>query len=285
LRISRASDTFSKPVDAKRTFLENVDLIRQIARFVAQRHNLSREDAEELASTVMLKIVESDYEVVRKFEGRSTLRTYLTTIIQRVFLDERTARWGKWRPSAQARRLGPAAILFDQLVTRDGVAVTDAVAEVRNRYTDAPSIDQLRDLAATLPRRMSRQFVSDDHLDDVPASGSSSPLDERVEHDEVRRVEDALAAALQQISVEERVILTMRFQHDLSIAQIARLTGLEEKQLYYRLSAIMKVLRRELEARGVTRQEIVALVGAPAAQFEPIIEAGLVEKRVESPSQ
>jgi len=44
--------------------------------------------------------------LLAKFEGRSSLRTFLTVVIQRLFLDHRISAWGKWRPSAEARRGG-----------------------------------------------------------------------------------------------------------------------------------------------------------------------------------
>ena len=40
--------------------------------------------------------------VLRKFEVRSSLRTYLTVVVNRMYIDGRVKQWGKWRPSAIA---------------------------------------------------------------------------------------------------------------------------------------------------------------------------------------
>ena len=45
-------------------------------------------------------------------------------VIQRLFLDARIAKWGKWRPSVSARRLGGVAVLLERLLTRDGLSLT-----------------------------------------------------------------------------------------------------------------------------------------------------------------
>ena len=52
--------------------------------------------------------------------GRGSLNTYLRVVIERLVLDMRVTNWGKWRPSARARRLGAEAVLFEQLTVRDG---------------------------------------------------------------------------------------------------------------------------------------------------------------------
>src|SRR5215208_5464467 len=55
-------------------------------------------------------------QVRRRFERRSSLPTYVTVVIQRLFLDYRNRLWGKWRPSSDAKRLGPTAMLLERLV-------------------------------------------------------------------------------------------------------------------------------------------------------------------------
>ena len=69
--------------------------------------------------------------MLRRFEGRSSLTTYITVVVQRLFLDRRNRLWGKWRPSAEARRLGPTAVLLERLVSRDGWSAEQALETLR----------------------------------------------------------------------------------------------------------------------------------------------------------
>ena len=69
----------------ERQFLEHLAVIDQVVQFIGRRHRLPADAIEELQSAVHLKMIDNDYEVLRKFEGRSSIRTYLTAVVQRTF--------------------------------------------------------------------------------------------------------------------------------------------------------------------------------------------------------
>jgi RNA polymerase sigma factor (sigma-70 family) len=254
-------------VTYERLLLEHLGLIDDVVRFVARRHRLSRDETEELAGSIRLKIVENDYDVLRRFEGRSSLRTYITTVVQRHFLDSRAARWGKWRPCAHARRLGPLAVLLDQLLTRDGLTFDEAVQTLRSNKEFTASTEELHALSELLPQRPGRRLTAEEDLRNTPAPVSVE--DEAIHSidgpNQAERIDLALAAALNQLEPEDRLILKMRFEDDFQISRISRLLGLEQKPLYRRLDHVIKVLRRELEIRGVSREHVLSIVGHPAA--------------------
>ena len=87
----------------------HADTIESVIKAVCRRHRLTRDRADDLASRIHLKLIENDYAVLRQFQGRSSIRTYLVTVVERVLLDWRTGEWGKWRPCQEARRLGDLA--------------------------------------------------------------------------------------------------------------------------------------------------------------------------------
>src|SRR5262245_9404414 len=106
-------------------------LLAQVVRNVAKVGRLSRDDAEDFAQSVQLKFLERDYDVLRRFEGRSSLKTYLTVVVRRLLLDWQDHAYGKWRPTATALRLGPHAVQLERLVNRDAFTATEAVHHVR----------------------------------------------------------------------------------------------------------------------------------------------------------
>ena len=65
-------------------YLANVETIEGAIRFVCRRHRLGAPDAEEFAATVRLKLIDDDYAVLRKFQHRSSLRTFLVTVVSRL---------------------------------------------------------------------------------------------------------------------------------------------------------------------------------------------------------
>src|SRR5262245_31164113 len=80
----------------------NIRLVQRLARVTAVRARLSASEIDEFLSDVHLKLVSDDFAVLRSFRGRSRLTSFLLTVFQRLAFDFRNARWGRWRPSAEA---------------------------------------------------------------------------------------------------------------------------------------------------------------------------------------
>jgi antitoxin (DNA-binding transcriptional repressor) of toxin-antitoxin stability system len=138
-RSSRKIQT-TTPSDAPRNedlesfFLENLALIDRLTAFVSRKYSLTASEAEDFASVVKLNLIQDNYAVLRKFEHKSSLATYLTIVIQRQYLNQKIHDWGKWRPSVRARRKGDAAIFLERLVRRDGLGMREALEILRREY-------------------------------------------------------------------------------------------------------------------------------------------------------
>ena len=74
-------------VNAKELFESSLGLVEQVIAFICRRHRLYDARAEDFASYARLALIDSDYAILRKFQGRSSLGTYLTTVIHRLYLD------------------------------------------------------------------------------------------------------------------------------------------------------------------------------------------------------
>jgi RNA polymerase sigma factor (sigma-70 family) len=261
-------------VDYERLVVENLPLVDEIVRFIARRYRLSADQADELAAAARLKLVENEYGVLKQFEARSSLRTYLRTVIQRHFLDGRTAAWGKWRPSAIARRLGSEAVELDRLVTRDGMSFDEAAAVLLNRPGWETRREQLRAVMDQLPRRCVRRLQSDEGLAETAANGDSEDdwIREIDGSTSAARIDEALEAALQQLGEQDRLLLRMRFADGVRVTRMGRLLDIPQRQLYGRMESILRTLRRELEKRGVHRSHVDNIVGHSVAQLLPQID-------------
>jgi RNA polymerase sigma factor for flagellar operon FliA len=243
-------------------FLSNLAVIDSVVRYVCHRHKLGGSEAEDFGSEVKLRLVENDYEVFRRFKQRSRLRTYLTVVIQRIYLDYRNHLWGKWRPSAEAVRLGSLAIRLERLLARDGLRFDEACEALRTNEGVMATESDLAEIAVRLPQRSRRSFVGDDALESVAAMDGG--LDDRILSKErqatTRRVLSALSEAVQTLGDQDRLILRLKFQEGLGVADIARALHLEQKPLYRRVDALLQQLRAALEAAGIDRLEAVEIV-------------------------
>src|SRR6185436_19213940 len=127
----------------------------------------------EFASWARLRLIDNDCAILRKFEGRSSMRTFLITVVQRLFLDWRNAEWGKWRPTADARRVGPLAIELERLIIRDQLSFNEAVETLVARNM-AASREVCEAAWASLPQRPGRKTTDESVLLNVPAPGLAS---------------------------------------------------------------------------------------------------------------
>ncbi len=242
-------------------FLKHLSVIDAVVSFVCQRHRLTASELDDFRSEVRLRLVERDYEVFRRFQQRSSLRTYLTIVIQRIYLDYRNHLWGKWRPSAEARRLGPLAIRLETLLSREGLPFNQACEIMRTNEGVMATESDLAEIAIRLPSRQRRAIVGEEALAGVPGNAE---FDDRIlskeRQDAARRVAGALAGAVKLLGDQDRLILRLKFQEGLGVAQISRALHLEQKPLYRRLEALLQTLREALEAAGISRLEASTIV-------------------------
>lgn len=196
--------------------------------------------------------MENDYAAVRAFKGQSSLKTYLVTVVTHYFQDWQNARWGKWRPSAEARRLGPIAVQLETLTMRDQLTFEQAYETLRTDHGVTESRAELEAMAARFPARAPRTFVSDDGLEHtVGTLQADQPLAQRQAADSASVASKALDAALRALPNEDRVIIKLRFDHDTRVIDIAKALGLEQKALYRRIDKLLRDLRASLAANGV----------------------------------
>lgn len=247
------------------TYLQHLESIQRIAAFVARRGHLNADETGEFVQVVCVRLLEEDYSIIRKFEGRSSFSTYLTTVTLRLFHQWRVEMWGKWRPSAEAKRLGEKAITLERLITRDGFTFDEAVKTLTTRAGGAYTVAELEALYVRLPLRNPRPvIVPDDSVPEVAAVDAGA--DERVECRErersARRCAEALDAALKELDDEDRLILKLRYHHGCKAPEIARIVGIDQKKIYKRLDKLLAVLRRKLEAAGVSRADVDRLLGS-----------------------
>ena len=257
------------PQAPEERLLAHLDDVNRVVNTVAFTHRLSASEREELASLVRVKLVDNDYDVIRRFEGRSSFRSYLTVVVQRVLLDWRSQRWGKWRTSAAARRLGPVAVRLEALLYRDGRRLDDAI-EVLREMKIVESLDEITAFARQLRPRVGRREVSEDMARDVAVSGA---VEDRVLDGEAaemaRRAEEAMAAVLEELAPRAAVVLKMHFLEGCPIAEIARLLDTPQKPLYREVERILAALRRSLQAAGLSQSSVGHLLddGRLASHF------------------
>lgn len=245
LPVATALASGTAVIDSATLLTACLPAVRQALAFVSRRRRLSADEAQDLASDVYVRLLNHDAAVLRQYRGESSLTTFLVVVIERVLLDARIARAGKWRASARARRLGEVAIHLERFVFYDGLTLSEAGTMIRETLDASHSDDELHYLLILLPSRCRRRVVGERELLRVP-SGEASPED---------RLQDAAAAperlhvarALTRLPEEDRRIIGLRFTRGRRLCEIAREQGLDEKQIYRRFQRALAALRAEVQ--------------------------------------
>jgi RNA polymerase sigma factor for flagellar operon FliA len=250
-------------MNPEETYLQNLRTIERIAAFVARRHHLEASEAEEFVQEVRVRLLDDDYAIIRKYEGRSTFSTYLTTVIGRLFAQWRVEQWGKWRPSAEAKRLGDKAVTLERLLFRDGFTMSEAVRELTRPENSPYTASELEAIYLRLPARNSRPVVvSEEKVPDVITLEADAY--ERMEAgDRARSLRQSLQTIddlIKTMDAEDQLILQMRFWHGQRVPDIARALHLDQKKLYKRLDRLFLELRRGLESAGVSHEDMNGLL-------------------------
>ncbi|MGH7517280.1 MAG: sigma-70 family RNA polymerase sigma factor [Gemmatimonadales bacterium] len=234
-------------------FLGQLGWIERAAAAVCRRHGLSPDEAADFSAWAKLKLVENDYAVFARFRGESAITTYLVVVLAMLFRDYRARHWGRWRPSAAARRRGTVAVRLETLVYRDRVPLGQAAEMLRTSGQTELSDRDLAALLAELPARSAARTVQ---VGGDPADEPLAPdrADDFVAADDAEARQKAIGEALRRLPAEDQVLLRLRFWEGLSVADISRSLGLPQKPLYRRLDRAMAQARGLLEQAGMSRE-------------------------------
>lgn len=247
------------PAEHPRAWLEsNVTLVTRIAHQAGRRHRLPPQDRPDLVSIFWTHLAKDDHRVLRQFRGPAGIATYLRTVVDRLVLDHRTSLWGKWRPSARARRLGPHAEAFERLVLRDGRPPEEARAVVQSTMGHAVGSELVESASGWRSQRhlVSLDLVAGHCATTVDPLGAL--LDKRREQ-HGRLVGQRLRQTVGALTADDQQLIRMRHELGLKVSQIAAMLGADQKRLYRRYQFIHGQLRNSLAAAGISARDVAEI--------------------------
>ncbi|HEV7922107.1 MAG TPA: sigma-70 family RNA polymerase sigma factor [Thermoanaerobaculia bacterium] len=237
--------------------------IDRIITYVSRKSHLDATEAEDFASYVKLELIKDNYEIIRKFEGRSTFNTYLNTVIQHLFYQYRVRMWGKWRPSAEAKRLGAKAITLERLITRDNYSLDEATQVLTTGSAAGFTKMEIEAIYLRLPVRLPRPVLVSQAAPPDTVTSEEAADDRLMCRD---RQETGRAAAhlldeiMSELEPEDQLLLELRFWDGWKVPQIAEHLQMPGKKVYKRIDKLLSTLRGRLERAGVSRHVIKELL-------------------------
>lgn len=237
--------------------------IQKVAEITCRRNSVWGDDAEDFASLAAMKVIENDYAVLRQFQGKAELRTYLATVVVRRFYEWTRERWGRWRHSTRAEQLGETAKHLEALVYRDGYTLHEAAEVLRSRGALAESDAELRRLFAQLPVRTPHHAKAEHAgLDGITSDDETDGAVLDAERDErCRDVMEVLLRALSRLEPEDQILVRGRYGEGRSVADVARVLRREQMPLYRRSERLRNEIRAFMEASGVSGEDVRECIG------------------------
>jgi len=252
------------PLEALELLTANLGVIDRAVAYATRRYRLDPNDAEDFAAIVKLKLVENDYAIIRAYEERSRFSTYISIVVQRMALDFRTHAWGKWHSSAEAKRLGPLAVELERHLVRDGRTMDEALSVLSSRHEDVTR-ESLQSLAARLPQRAPRHrevaIEAAESVAVIRPSAVEEPVLDGERRQQSRRLSEVMADVLARLPEEERLVLQLRFEGGMTVAQIARMLNLDQRLLYRQIERRMRDIKTELVRNGIAPRDALDLIG------------------------
>ncbi len=257
------------PAPSPRALLEECsDWIAEFATAVGTRQRLPPEDVEDFVSWVVLRMMAKDHALLRSCRTPDRPLPFLRAVIRNLLKDYRNHLWGKWRPSAEARRFGPVAVHLERLHLRDGLEVTEAIEVLQRNFGCHMTAPELQLLAARLPRRPRRTTVKIDM--DLLSGGERA--DRRLWDGELRSRWDStrhvLDTALAQLDDEERTILRLHYQEGRTFARISRELRLDQRSLYTKRDRCLRRLREAFRRQGLRWADVVPCLGREGGESQ-----------------
>ncbi len=247
--------------DEHARFEDSLELIDTILERICARYKVHGEEQEDFSSWALLRLWEKRSSIWEGFEHKASFSTYLDTVVSNLLRDYRISKWGKWRPSAKARQLGPTAVELEAYLYRDRLAARDAI-EIMTRTNSpyAPARRELWEIVAQLPVRVERRPSMDSSLlEDVVADRRAvRAFDAAQDAAFGAEVADAMTVALRRLKPNQRDLLRERYLEQRKVVDIAARVGREPTPLYAQLSRSLKALRRHVEEQGVPGDAVAA---------------------------
>lgn len=227
-------------------------IIDRAIAYVCNKYGVPESDVEDFASSVKLKLLENGYEILRKYKGGG-FATFIGSTVRHLYLDQRIREWGKWRPSAEAQRLGRAAVELETLLFRDTRPLEQVVPIVAAHHQMAT--EEVRAMAGRLhPHYPRPRPVSLDDADD-----DTRPLEVADPHtfdpdynDIAHQAGEIIRRFLEALSEQERAVLRLRFFAGRSVIEIATSMKLDKNALYRQINRRWDEVRALLSDSGIS---------------------------------
>ncbi len=237
--------------------------------------------AEEAALYVINGLEQDNCRRMQGFSGRARLSTFIASISLRLLEDFSRKKFGRVRPPAWITALGGIWVMLFELLCLQRLSVVEAVETLMNRVASGHR-QQVEESAWTVLERVTNCGAHQGlevSLDNTESGKQKEVPDQQYDPEilllaEERKIlfrllfqhlaaeegdapdtEKSLSAMLQTpitMSAEERLLLKLCFQDELSVTRAGKMLGLNANQAHGKLRRLLARLRDDFERAGIS---------------------------------
>lgn len=226
-------------------------------------------EALELNNTVLDKLREKNFRVLRKFKGNARVTTYITAIISNQAVDLIRRKKGRARKKERAKKIGDLGLKIYEMVLVEGMDTSTAYGELKNKFgfkgtledmeTSVKKIKGKGKPAGEQPFKAGIRNLETGEV--IVADPRKNPEELTIEAQREEKLKEIINEVVSQLSGEERLILRMRFpvsedEAPKDIDRISGLLGISKKAVYHRVSRVLKKCREMIVNHGVNFNDI-----------------------------
>jgi RNA polymerase sigma factor (sigma-70 family) len=251
-------------MDAAEFYANQLKQIDEAISIICRKHGMFGDEAKDFAQHVHLHLIEKDFRILRAYKGNSSLKTYLHTVISRIFIDQVRV---KWHPSAEAKRIGETAVELEKLIYRNQYSVHEACQILAANPSTAIDENAAHDMLGRLHVKTQRLAKVDDSEERLLILPDPAPDPEnRIAHKQFlgkkRQMIAIIGNIIPSLSSEDKLLIKLLFLSGHKISEIARLQGKDDRQLYKKTQAILQKMREAVADAGIMESDIREILAA-----------------------
>ncbi|MEO5357379.1 MAG: sigma-70 family RNA polymerase sigma factor [Nitrospirae bacterium YQR-1] len=247
-------------MDAEKYLEENLPVIKQAIKSLCAKYDVGGPELQDCTGRVLEKLIEEDYKKIRAYGGRSSFKTYITTVVRCLIIDIFRETEGRQRVSGSVKAQGKTAEILYKLIIRDGIPIDEATEILSKNYKISITTDEVYKLAETFSKkdRIKIDPIDSYSIDEI-APGNATPesvMEEQRLQTLYSKVMIAVQIITSQLLPEEILMINMRFQDNINVSEIARILKVERAAIDKGLKTIFVKLKEELLKRGISKSGI-----------------------------
>ena len=247
--------------NASDAWVEFLDLYGPVLYHTALAHTASDDAAADCYVHICERLADNHFKRLLKFntEGNATFTTWLRVVARNLSFDWHRSHFGRHRPFKALGDLSPLELEIYKLRFTQGASQDETVQQVSKTFP-AVALDEIFAIEERIQRSLNarqrwilgsrRQVQLSSAVaiaveeGDAPALEVSDPQPNQETSFATAEQQAQLRKLVASLPAEERLLLQLRFEQDLSLDEVARLCGLGDGQrVHRRIKAILKKLR------------------------------------------